>query len=148
MKKTWIVVADSSRARLFTVDTPTAPLTELQDLEHVQARVHDQELTTDLPGRHRNDAGGGAHGYEPKIPPTEEEAIRFAKELAQALYKAFHEHKYGQLILVAPPRFLGHLRQALDKNIAKVVALEVSKDLVMEKPEEIRKHLPEYLPQL
>ncbi len=148
MKKTWIVVADSSRARLFTAETPTSGLQELEDLQHVQSRLHDQELTTDLPGKHGNDAGMGAHGYEPKVTPTDEEAIRFAKELAQELYRAFHEHKFEQLILVAAPKFLGHLRNALDKNVKKVISFELAKDLTSEKPEDIRKHLPEYLPQL
>ncbi|WP_294945366.1 host attachment protein [Sulfurivirga sp.] len=148
MKKTWIVVADSAHARLFTAETPTSGLTELEDLVHLQARMHDQDLTTDGPGRHSNDTGVGAHGYEPKVTPSEEEAIRFAKELAKELYQAFHAHKFEQLIIVAAPRFLGHLRNALDKNVARVVSLEVAKDLVNEKPEEIRKHLPEYLPQL
>ncbi len=148
MKKTWIVVADSAHARLFTADTPTAPLTELEDLLHIQSRMHDRDLVTDGPGKHSNDAGAGHHGYEPKLPPSEEEAIRFAKELAQALYKAFHEKRFEQLIIVAAPKFLGHLRNALDKNLQKVISLEVAKDLVPETPEAIRKHLPEYLPQL
>lgn len=148
MKKTWIVVADSARARLFTATTPTGGLTELEDLLHIQAKLHDRDLITDGPGKHANDAGGGHHGYEPKITPTEEEAIRFAKELAQELYKAFHEKKFEQLIIAAAPRFLGHLRNALDKNVKKVVVLEIAKDLVPETPEAIRKHLPEYLPQL
>ncbi len=148
MKKTWIVVADSAHARLFSTETPTGGLIEQEDLQHIESRMHNKDLVTDAPGRHSNDTGIGAHGYEPKLTPTEEEAIRFAKELAQELYKAFHAQKFEQLIIVAPPKFLGHLRNALDKNIKKVVSLEVSKDLVTEKPEEIRKHLPEYLPQL
>lgn len=148
MKKTWIVVADSAHARLFSAETPTGGLIEQEDLLHIQSRMHDKDLITDGPGRHSNDTGTGAHGYEPKITPTEEEAIRFAKELAQELYKAFHEYKFEQLIIVAPPKFLGHLRNALDKNVKKVISLEVAKDLVAEKPAEIRKHLPEYLPQL
>jgi len=64
MKKTWILVADSSKARLFTVESASGPLIEVRDFLHPESRMHEQELTTDLPGKHRNDTGVGAHGFE------------------------------------------------------------------------------------
>ena len=32
MANTWVLVADSSRARIFAVDSPTSPLTEFRTL--------------------------------------------------------------------------------------------------------------------
>ena len=45
------VVADRSRARLFSVATPKGPLEELEDLVHPEARAHERDLTSDRPGR-------------------------------------------------------------------------------------------------
>ncbi|RMG57081.1 MAG: host attachment protein [Gammaproteobacteria bacterium] len=146
MKKTWILVADSSKARLFTVETASGPLVEVRDFMHPEARMHEKELTTDLPGKHRNDTGVGAHGFEQEVEPKEQEAIRFAHELAAFLDKARNEHGYEQLVVVAAPKFLGHLREALPAPVRNLVRLEIDKNLVGQSPEDIRKHLPEYLP--
>ena len=148
MKKSWILVADSARARIFTTKSPTAPLEELKDLTHIAAKIHDQQLVTDLPGRHSNDTGIGAHNYEPKVLPTEEEAIMFAKELAKELKQGFDHHEFEQLYLVAPAHFLGLLKKELDSKIARIVAHTEAKDVAKMSAEEIRKRLPEYLPQL
>jgi len=38
MSKHWIVVADQSKARIFTVDDPRGELIKVDELEHPQAR--------------------------------------------------------------------------------------------------------------
>lgn len=146
MKKTWILVADSSKARLFTVESASGPLIEVRDFLHPESRMHEQELTTDLPGKHRNDTGVGAHGFEQEVEPKEQEAIRFAGELAHYLDKARNSGEYEQLVVVAAPKFLGHLREAMSPAVRNLVRLEIDKNLVGQNPQDIRKHLPEYLP--
>ncbi len=146
MKKTWILVADSSKARLFTVASASGPLIEVRDFLHPESRMHEQELTTDLPGKHRNDTGVGAHGFEQEVEPKEQEAIRFAGELADYLDKARNDGEYEQLVIVAAPKFLGHLREAMNPTVRGLVRLEIDKNLVGQSPQDIRKHLPEYLP--
>ena len=148
MKATWVVVADSSRARIFKPETPSSPLTELETLTHPESRLHDQELTSDLPGKHANDTGIGAHGFEDKTEPKKQEAINFAHELARELEKAYTDHEFRQLILVAAPAFLGLLRETLSEPVRAVVRLEIDKDLTKESAEDIRAHLPKYLPNL
>lgn len=148
MKKTWIVVADSAHARIFTVKTPTSPLEEIKDEVDISATFREKELVTDEPGRHTNDSRTGVHAYEPEHTKHETEIIRFAKALAEELNKAFHLRKFEQLVLVAPPKFLGHLRESLHEPVLRAVSLQCEEDLVKETPEQIRQHLPEYLPQL
>jgi protein required for attachment to host cells len=47
---------------------------------------------------------------------------------------------------VASPNFLGNLRNEADGQLQKAVANEINKDLShLEKVEDIRKHLPDYL---
>lgn len=145
MANTWIVTADSSRARIFTVETSRGPLRELDVLLHPEARLHEQDLTTDLPGRAFDSVGEGRHAMGQSVTPKEHEAITFAKEVADYLDKARSEGRYHKLLLVAAPRFLGLLRQNLSAATSGLVGEEIDKNLVQHSAEDIRKHLPERL---
>ncbi len=54
---------------------------------------------------------------------------RFADEVADALYRAAHAHRFEQLVVVAPPAVLGRLRQAFRKEVSQRIIAEVPKDL-------------------
>ena len=43
--------------------------------------------------------------------------------------KARTDHRYDELVVIAPPEFLGTLRREMGKEVEKLVAQEVSKDL-------------------
>ncbi len=59
MKLTWLVVADNSRARIFSVDSRMGPIQEIESIEHAEARLHEQNMTSDLPGRSNGKGGAG-----------------------------------------------------------------------------------------
>ena len=40
MKLTWLVVADNSKARIFTVDSRMGPIEEIESIYHGEARLH------------------------------------------------------------------------------------------------------------
>jgi protein required for attachment to host cells len=148
MKPTWILVADSSRARIFSADTPSAPLKEINSLAHPEGRVHEQNLTSDLPGHHSDTTGAGRHGFQDETEPKEQEVIDFAKHIAKHLEQARSTNKFKQLLIVAAPAFLGTLRSELSDQTRKMVSIELDKNLTQQKPEDIRSHLPEYLPNM
>jgi protein required for attachment to host cells len=145
MSNTWVVVADSSRARIFAVDQPRGPLQELDILAHPEARLHEQELTTDLPGRAFDSGGEGRHAMGQGVSPKEQEALRFAKRTADYLEAARVEGRFDKLILVAAPRFLGQLRQQFSPPAAAAIVQEIAKNLAQQPADEIRQHLPERL---
>ena len=145
MAKTWIVVAENSRARLFTADSPIAPLQEVRTLDHPQSRSHSQDLTSDLPGRVHDSAGQGRHAYVEDTMPKEHEGVMFAKEVADQLEKARLEHRIGKLYIIAGPEFLGRLRAELSDNLQRLVAQEITKNLTQQSADAIRSHLPERL---
>ena len=64
----------------------------------------------------------------------------FAKEVGRYLDKARTEHRYDQLVLVAPPKFLGALRKELHKEVEKLVSEELPKDLSWFNAREIEKY--------
>lgn len=145
MKLTWLVIADNSRARIFSVDTHMGPMKELDSIVHTEARLHEQKMTSDLPGRGSGN-GGGRHAYQDETSPKEQENINFSREIANELDVARKAGKYKQLILVAAPGFLGNLRNQLTAQTQKLVSFELAKNLSQLSTEDIRAHLPERLP--
>jgi protein required for attachment to host cells len=145
MKSTFILVADSSRARFFTAESPSSPLEEIEALTHTEARLHDREMTSDLPGKIKGDGSMG-HAFEQPTDPKKHEASNFAHQIAHYLEKAHNEKKYEQLLIIAEPSFLGMLRIQLPEQIMKLVCFELDKNITMHSADDIRKHLPTYLP--
>lgn len=147
MKTTWIVVANHSRARFFTADTESSPLTELDALTHQEGRLHDRDITSDSAGKIKGEGSGG-HAFEPPTDPKKHEAEQFAHQVAKHLDIAHNNQQFEQLLLVADPSFLGLLRNQLSEQLKKLVVFELDKNITTETPAEIRAHLPDYLPKL
>lgn len=151
MKSFWILVADSGRARIFTANTPSSPLEDLEDIAHTEGRLYDREIASDLSGRMRytSSAGNvGGHAYDPPSNPKKHEAMSFARSIAQHLEEALNENKFEQLVIIAEPSFLGMLRNNLSKQVKKTVCLELDKSITTHSAADIRGYLPTYLPSL
>ncbi len=133
---TYIVVADAARARIFTRDA--LKLVEQDSLVHAASRLHEGDLVTDRGAdvHESTSVTSRASGGE-NTARTHEELI-FAKEVAERLYRARVDNSMEKLILVAPPRFLGQLRDKLDGPTTKLVIHSLSKDLSKASLEEIQ----------
>ena len=144
MSKLWVVVADQSKARIFTVDDPRGALLDVGELEHPQARDREQTLTSDRPGRSFDSKGRGRHAMGATVEPGKQESLRFAKQVADYVQAAHNEGRCNRLLLVAGPPLLGLLREHL-KKISGMKISEIEKNLGQYDAQEIRKHLPERL---
>jgi len=147
MKLTWILVADSSRARIFKAEKDSS-IHEIEDLTHPEGRLHEQDLTSDLPGKDTDKGGAGKHAFQDQIEPKEQEAIDFAKRIARHLDESFGAHKFEQLMIISAPSFLGTLRQQFSDEISQRICFELDKNITMHSANDIRKHLPEHFPSL
>ncbi|HKK07187.1 MAG: host attachment protein [Gammaproteobacteria bacterium] len=145
MSNTWVLVAESSRAKIFEVAHPGGALVELEDLAHPASRQHEQEITADLPGRAYDSQGGQRHKMEEPTSPKHQEAVVFSRELAERLAAAHGAGAFERLVLVAPPAFLGLVREQLSVELARCVTDEVAKNLVLHDTNDIRAHLPAHL---
>ena len=86
MKKKWVVVAESSRARIFSVESRTSPLKEVDDLINSASRLKGEELVSDDVGRSFDSHGhGGRHAMEPRTQPKETEVLHFAHDVGEAV---------------------------------------------------------------
>ena len=129
MATTWIVAADESRARVLQVTDRETRFTEIESLTNPAGRAQDRELQTDAEPRFNGRAGGGPASDREAQGPVEHSVKVFAREVGRYLDQARQQSRYEQLVLVAPPKFLGALREELHKEVRKLVADELPKDL-------------------
>ena len=142
MARTWVIVADSAMARVFVVPGNGEPMRELEAFAHPEARLPVRELTSDLPGRAFDSMGSGRHGMQSKVGPKEQEAIGFARFVADRIESARTGHEFDRLVVVAAPAFLGRLRTALGEEVKRLIDGELDLDLTRLPPAEIQKRLP------
>src|SRR5438105_5060754 len=127
MATTWIIAADSSRARILQVMDREKKLAEIEDLLNPEGRLHERDLLADGHPRFRGTDGPGSDREETSA--TQHSLELFAKRVSDYLDRARTAHRYDRLHLVAPPKFLGQLRKELDTEVKKLVAEELPKDL-------------------
>jgi protein required for attachment to host cells len=140
----WILVADSSRAKLFTTELPEQPWTLLEAIDHPQGREPSREISpSSPPGRmlQNKSLGGRRSAMEPRTTPKEAESQRFAQALSNRLEAATAKRSFDDLVLVAPPHFLGVLHGALGPQAAKCLRATVDKDLSTLDAADVRERL-------
>jgi protein required for attachment to host cells len=142
MANTWVLVADSSAAHIYSTRTVRGPLKLVESHAHPESRAKATEVYADGPGRVHDRFGPGRHAVEGRVDLHAEEAQRFARELAERLAAGHHEQSFQRLIIMAPPAFLGALRNALPKPVAATVTAEVAKNLVGQDAAAIEGYLP------
>lgn len=142
---TWVIVADASRARLFSAEKSFSPLVEEQDFTHLEARLTEQDIQSDRMGRVFDSVGDGRHALGKEDSPKKHEATRFAKILCEHLNLARAQGQFEKLYVIAAPAFLGALRNCMDAVTQKSIAGELNKNLTTHDPEDIRKQLPQFL---
>ena len=138
---TWILIADGARARLLEHKGRGIKLYPALDRQFVADNRPSGDLATDKSGRTFDSAGQGRHGMEPPTDPHRHEQQMFARSLAQILEEQRLKKKYDQLVIVAPPKTLGDLREALTKSVSDQVTGELNKDLTKISIHDLPDHL-------
>jgi len=146
MPTTWILIADASRARVFAVTKKSEPWALVKEVAHPQSRSKGMDIMADKPGR-VSQSKGVRHrpGMQPTTDPKEAEAERFALQLAGLLDEGHGHNAYARLVLVAPPHFLGLLRDAVSGQVKKQISATVGRDLSMLKDHELPERLADVL---
>jgi protein required for attachment to host cells len=138
---TWVVVASAARARIFEVAGHGGAMHEIFDQVNAEDRLHARDLKSDRPGRSYDRVGGQRHAMETPVDPKEENAIRFAGDLLKKLAADQYEKRFDDLCIVAPPHFLGLMREHMDDRLVPLLRGEVVKDLTRESAKVIREHV-------
>jgi hypothetical protein len=88
-KKTWILVADGARARIFINEGPGTGLRGLAGADYEADHRPTHEIGVERPGRTQESLGDGTrHAYAPRVDWHEYEKHLFAKEMARVIDQA------------------------------------------------------------
>jgi len=136
----WVVVCDGAKALILEnagdAQSPNLKTREVRE----QADRPTREIGTDAPGRSISSVGSARSAVQ-QTDFHEQSEQRFLTELAKRLEAAVTAGDMKSLILVAPPRALGLLRQAASGNLRHAIRAEIDKDYVKLPVHEIEKHL-------
>jgi protein required for attachment to host cells len=140
---TWILVANATHAFVFSSEKREQDWTLVKTFEHPEGRELSSELDdTSQPGRMLKSKGTGVRSAaEPRTTPKEAEAEHYAKLLASYLDHATAKGEFQELVIVAPPHFLGVLHGTLGQQTAKHLKKTIHKDFAVFEGAEIRKRL-------
>lgn len=141
MEGTWVVIADGSRARICA--KKRAKLVEVHVIEHPPGRSKARDLVTDGLSTTFASVGSARHGVGSTTSPKVHEQQNFARFLANRLESGRTANRFDQLVLIAPPSFLGLLRENMTTPLARCVTQEVPKDLTHARLDEIQVQLRE-----
>lgn len=142
MSTFWFVVAHRAGARIFEQQGRETP-TLREDIPHPTGRLKTGEQDTDRPGVTQESVRPGVHALSTEQSAHDRDAQDFARVLADKLDKARTQQQLGGVVLVAEPRFLGLLRQAINRETTKLVRGTVPKDLAAEPTAALAARLPD-----
>lgn len=134
------MACDGQKA-LFLQNDGDAELLNLKPVE-VLAETHapTTELGTDKPGRAFQSHEHGRSAVQAPDYHTEAE-VNFLRRVAGIIDAAANEGKTKHLVLIAPPRALGVVREALTPAAQAIITAEIHKDLAHLPISAIESHL-------
>jgi len=136
----WVLVCDGAKALILENAGDEKFLNLKTRKVYEQADQKTREQGTDAPGRSINSVDGRRSAME-QTDWHDQAEQRFLQRLAGHLDAAVNSGQTRSLIMVAPPRALGVLRQAYSHNLRSALRAEVDKDLVHLPVYQIEKHL-------
>lgn len=134
----WVVVADGEKA-LFLRNEGDAKYPNLQVFREIsEPNAPTREQGTDRPGRFND----GPNVHRSAVQETDWHRVekeRFAKEIAERLYKMAHRDDFDKLIVVAPPVVLGEMRKEFHKEVLQRIIGDIPKTLTNHPVDEIER---------
>lgn len=142
----WMLVADGRRARLLVEQRRGVNLEEPADWS-MAISEHELYDIQDRPPRSFDRVGAGRHAMDGGRSLHEMEEEKFLKRVADRLGEAEKRKEFDHLIIAAPPRALGLLRDMLSPNAKSRIRADLSKDLLGESTAQLRERLTKLLRQ-
>lgn len=151
MEKTWVLIANSERARCFERHATDHALTELLDFVHTYAKTN--VMTETSLGDRSGDAAGKGHGrtghagtqFEPHTETHAKERASFARQLADYLNAGVAAQRCTELVLIATSPMLGELRACLSSAADKLVRSRIASDLTRYQGPELKQRVDDAL---
>ena len=132
MNKTWILVANSHRARCFERHAVDHALTELADFVYPKYQPSNDPSAGDLTGLAGKGHGRTGHAgtqFEPKTEDQAKERLRFARNLANYINEGVTGQRCSEIVLIASSPMLGEIKPLLSSTAGKALRTCVASDL-------------------
>jgi protein required for attachment to host cells len=137
----WIFIAHRTRASiLHALPHSLRPYPTLASYIHGEGRLLSQERDSDVSGRIQH-PGGARSTIEPHEDRWHVESRRFAKELTDILERDCQSGRFDRLFVIAPPVFLGVLRETWPLLLRDRIVSEVAEDLMPLPEKELQSRL-------
>lgn len=136
----WIVVADTGRARFFERKQLRAKLVEQSELEMIASPA---ATPRDRPPRVHESQGDARHIMEPRRTPRMAAQLKFLDQVTTFINAAAERDAFERLILCAPPRTLGMLREKLSDPTRKRLTATINRDFMHERVDQLQQRLDE-----
>jgi len=139
--RTWVLIADAGRARVFETSGKGTGLTAVQGMILDAELAPSRALGSDRPGRAFDSVGTARHAMESPSDPHREQKRQFARRIADAVHERRVAKNFDRLVVVAPAVTMGDLRAALSDEVKAVVTAELVADLTRTPVAELPGHL-------
>jgi protein required for attachment to host cells len=136
----WVVVCDGAKALMLQNIGDGGQLNLKTREVYQQDDPKSSEIGTDAPGRAMSSVGAGRSAME-ETDWHEQGEREFLVKLAGRLDAAAAKGDIAALVLVAPPRALGVLRETYSAPLRKALKAEIEKDYVNLPIDQIERHL-------
>ena len=141
-----IVIADGEHARFVQPDADNV-LRTTNSLDSSSAHLRSRDIGTDRPGRAFESSGGAHHAVGERHDLHAMEKERFVRLIGEQINAGAARGEFDELLLVAPPRALSELREALDAAAQPKLVGVLEKDLVKTPDHDLWPHLREWVSQ-
>jgi protein required for attachment to host cells len=118
----WVVIIGLSLARVFRDDKQNHELHLIKDLLNPLARERDRDLRRHKPGwgRSRYMRAQAPHALSREKTPHDDVMEQFALEIYHYLLVQWHQNKFDELKIYAPPKLLGLIKKSFSKKFLAV----------------------------
>ena len=142
LSPTWYVVANRTDA-VFYVEGRDLQFHFVDRLANKTGDLREAGLVSDRPGTGLSSTGSGAlrHGLAGRTTHHELLALKFARKIASSLKVARNRKRFGQLVLVAEPHFMGLLKGALDAGTTRTISHEVGHEYAQGSDSKVRSQI-------
>jgi protein required for attachment to host cells len=137
-----ITIADGEHARFVQPDANNE-LRTISFIDSASAHLRSRDIGTDRPGRQSESATTAHHAVGPRHDLHAMEKERFAQLVAAQINN--RKALFDELLLVAPPRVMQEVRDALDAASAAKLVGTLEKDLVKTPDHELSTHVREWV---
>ena len=124
-----IIIVDGEHARFVQADADNT-LRTVSSLDSASAHQRSRDIGTDRPGRAFESGTTARHAVGPRHDLHAMEQERFVRLVGEQINAASGRDEFDELLLVAPPRALHELREALDAVTRTKLVGTLEKDLV------------------